>query len=158
VPLARALAELAGEYHAIGNLPVARRHMNASLRSMRRALYDESIDDGRRRAVVDFLWQSASLHYDKRQLQQAIDDIDEALRWDRATWDAHAFCLGPRELRHAHILKWKAKVLAELGRHDEAADARAEAIFMALGDLDGKGSTLSDSASSIANDLVSEYL
>lgn len=153
-PLARALSELAGQYAAIGNYEMARRHMNASLRAMQFALDDPTIDDHRRRSVVEFRCDSARVHQAQGNLEKAIKDLDEAIRWDRATWGAHEYCLSSREYRHGNILNWKAKMLAELGRDDEATELRAEAILVAMTDPDYEKYRANTVVSGIANDLL----
>jgi tetratricopeptide (TPR) repeat protein len=153
-PLARALAELAFEYSAIGNYAVARRHMNASLRAMQFALEDPAIDDHRKRSVVEFLCDSARLHYAMGKLDKALGDLDAAIQWDRATWEAHEYCLSSRELRHGNILSWKATLLEELGRDAEAQAFRAEGILVAMSDPDYEELDADAVVAGIANDLV----
>jgi tetratricopeptide (TPR) repeat protein len=153
-PLARALSDLSHEYSAIGNYQVARRHMNASLKAMQFALDDPAIDDHRRRSVVEFLWQSAGLHYRMGNLEKALRDVEEAIRWDLATWESHEYCLSSRELRHGSILNLKARVLGDLGHEAEAQELRAEAILMAMSDPDHDEYEADDVVSNIANALV----
>lgn len=150
IPLARRLATLSREYEAVGNLPVARRHLNSAIRAMKRVINDDAIELSRRRELVWLQWQSSSLFILQGDHAGALHAIDEAPRWDAITWDAHVYVFRSREMGRAHMLDLRAQMLDSLGRAPEAVEARIDGIMTALSDPDGGNDEVSRVAARFA--------
>lgn len=132
VPLAHTLWTLSDEYQRVGNLKVARRHMNSALRTMRWATAQHQVTAQSKSRIVGPLWSSCILWIFQDSPQRAVEAMDEALRWDLAYWDDHVPTWGCREMQRARMLNIKASLLKQLGRDEDAREAHADAILTAL--------------------------
>jgi hypothetical protein len=140
IPLAYTLRTLAGEYERVCKFDVARRHMNAAVRTMRTAAARADIPASHKRRIVGFLWDASVMWLMSTpggpENERALAFMDEALKWDLATWDDYTDEYYCRELGRAQMLNIRARILWGLGREEEAADAHADAILTALSDVE----------------------